>query len=90
MKESDIHRKIIKALNALPETFVFKVHGGPYQMAGISDIVGVHRGRPVALEVKRPGGKATAIQLAFLAKWIAAGGVGGVVTSVEEAIELLS
>lgn len=43
----------------------------------------------VALEVKRPGGKATVEQQSFLDLVTADHGIAGVVTSVEEAVALL-
>ena len=58
-------------------------------MAGWPDIIGVFRGRALALEVKRPGGKATKLQLATLDKWKAAGALAGVVTSIEEARRII-
>lgn len=57
---------------------------------GSSDILGVLAGgQMVCLEVKRPGGKATAHQVAWLAEMKALGALVGVVTSMEEAIEML-
>ena len=47
-------------------------------------------GRWLALEVKRPGGKGTPEQWAFLASIQRAGGVGEFVTSVEEAMAALT
>jgi hypothetical protein len=52
---------------------------------GSADLIGVYFGRFLALEVKQPGAKATAEQLAWLAKVHGVGGFGCVVHSVEEA-----
>jgi len=67
---------------------VIKTYGGPYRR-GLPDLIGVYRGRALALEVKRPGGKPTALQEYELGRWAAAGAVAGLVTSVEDAKRLL-
>ena len=51
---------------------------------GISDILGCHRGRLFAVEVKRPGNKATADQQNFLRNVVKSGGVGMVCRSLDE------
>lgn len=64
----------------------------PYGLCvGSSDLVGirVRDGRFVALEVKGDGGRATPEQRAWLALVERCGGVGGVVWSVGDALELL-
>lgn len=69
-----------------PDGWFFKIHGGIFQLAGIPDIIGVFRGRFVALEVKRPKvGRVTVLQATILRKISAAGGMAKVVHSVEEA-----
>jgi hypothetical protein len=68
-----------------------KIHGGPFQQAGIPDIIGCYKGRFVAIEVKVPGkeGTMSAIQRAIFSRIRLAGGVPHVVTSVTGAMELL-
>ena len=89
--EARLQRRIRKALEEeFPSCFFFKVHGGPYQSAGIPDLIGCVNGRFFGLEVKMPGGKkATKLQAATLLKIKNAGGVAFVITSVEEAIGLV-
>lgn len=67
---------------------VIKTYGGPYRK-GLPDLIAVYRGRTLALEVKRPGGKPTKLQQHELGKFAAAGAVTGVVTSVEDVKRLL-
>ena len=69
--------------------YCVKYHGGPFTQAGTPDLLGCLNGRAFAIEVKRPGGKATPLQLHELSQWAAAGAVAGVATSVEEAEGLL-
>jgi hypothetical protein len=56
---------------------------------GTPDFVGWLRGKPFALEVKRPGGKQSREQAGELMRCQLAGGVAAVVYSLEEAIEVL-
>ena len=90
MKESDLVRKIIKHLNNLEECFFFKHHGSMYSKAGVSDLIGTCRGRAVALEVKVGKNKATPIQMEFLNRWEKAGGIGAVVFSLEDAMNVIT
>lgn len=50
---------------------------------GCSDILGVWRGRALAVEVKRPGGKLTEHQERFLDAWQRAGGLAVVADSLD-------
>lgn len=66
-----------------------KVHGGPYQQGGISDLLGCVDGCYIALEVKIPErrNEVTKKQAHFIKQVIDEGGIAAVVTSVEEALE---
>ena len=72
--------------------FWVKVHGGPFQMVGLPDLVGCCKGRFIGLEVKMPerAGTLTPIQAAIIRKINEAGGIAGMVTSPGEAIELIN
>lgn len=52
--EEAIVKKIRKALQRSVGGFWFKVHGGPFQMAGLPDLLGCVQGRFIGIEVKRP------------------------------------
>ena len=82
--ESSIVNTILKWLNQQPSCQAEKTHGGRWGRAGKPDITGCYRGRRFELEVKRPGAKATKLQLATLKQWEKAGAITAVVTSVEE------
>ena len=86
--EKSITKSIQSWLKTQPYVWQFKVHGGPYQTAGIPDIVGCWKGRMFALEVKAQRGVATVLQTKTLEKIAEAGGVSGVVRSLDEAKEL--
>lgn len=93
MLEKALRSKIIKHLRTRYGGLWFVVHGGPFQSAGISDILGCWRGRFVAFEVKRPGTTrhaVTARQNAFLDSVLAAGGHAAVVRSVEEVEKIMT
>lgn len=79
-----------KVLNTLKSQggWWFKVHGGPFQLAGVPDIIGCWQGLFVAIELKVPGGEPTKLQLLVIEAIIKAGGRAGIATSVEEAINI--
>ena len=71
----------------------------PLQVKGISDILGIipppkrfsqFGGIPLAVEVKRPGGKLTIHQKVFLDDWNKAGGLGFVANSLDIVIKTLN
>lgn len=82
-----------------PNAWVFKVHGNPYQMSGVPDLLICLDGRLFAAEAKhhRPGesvsarlGRVTPGQWLQLQRIEDAGGVVGVVWSVEMLRHMLS
>lgn len=87
--EAPITRKILNRLRK-DGGFWVKFHGNPLSRRGHPDITGCYKGRYVAMEVKRPGGLLTTLQAATLREIQRAGGIAGVVTSVEEALDLLA
>ena len=86
--ESSITRSILDMLNGIPGCYAIKTHGGLFSQ-GQPDIVGAINGQMFAWEIKRPGGKATPLQMAILSKWTSAGVKTEVVTSLTEAKELI-
>jgi VRR-NUC domain len=56
---------------------------------GVPDLVILHSGRIIGLEVKSPGGTLSREQKEFRVEWERAGGVYGVARSVEEGTALL-
>jgi len=85
--ENPVVRKIIAYLKKMgPQCcWYMRTSGGPWGRRGLPDIIGTWKGVFFALEVKRPGGKATKLQLRELEKIRTAGGRAGVVTNVKEA-----
>jgi hypothetical protein len=81
-----------------PDAMIVKIHGGPYQTAGLPDLVVIVNGRAYGFEVKKQRlgesaehayGRATLPQQKRLADLRRAGGIGAVVLSVEEVLALL-
>lgn len=68
-----------------------KIHGGPFQSAGIPDLLGCVNGLFFGLEVKVPKrGKVSRIQEVVMAKIRNKGqGIAAVVTSPEEACDVV-
>ena len=89
MKESTLQRKIISLLRE-QGAYVFKAVGSPLQQRGTPDLLICWRGRFIALELKRPGEKASLLQEHEMERIMLAGGKAEVVTSVEEALQCIS
>jgi hypothetical protein len=81
----DAIRRYLKSIGAKTH----KTHGGPCGHAGAPDILGAYAGRPLALEVKKPGGRLTRLQIKELAEWEKAGAISGQVESVQDVKNLL-
>lgn len=92
-KESTVTRQItayLKTLKQAGEPIWFtKLHGGPMQQAGLPDLIVLYRGRLFAVEIKRPGGKATQLQLHTLAEMQKAGATVCVARSVDDVRTLI-
>ncbi len=89
MKEQDIVDKIKTYLKGVPNLFFWKEHGGQYGTAGIPDIIVCYKGRFIAFECKLPGRKPTVLQAITLKKIMLAGGIACVVTSLEQAKQVI-
>lgn len=97
--ENGLVTAIVKAVfKAHPSAWVFKVVGSPYQMTGIPDLLMCVDGLLIGAEVKfvRPGethehalSRATPGQRVQIARINTSGGQAGVVTSVQEALDLI-
>jgi len=85
--EAAITEAIIRWLHARG-AHVIKTYGGPYRR-GLPDLIGGFRGRALAPEAKRPGGKPTRLQQYELERFAASGAVAGVVTSVGDVQQLV-
>lgn len=64
-------------------------HMGIGHRKGISDILGVWQGKPLAIEVKRPGGRLTPEQKAFLKEFQDKGGIAIVAFCLEDVMKAL-
>lgn len=100
--ESRIENQILISLSKLKNGFFWKnvstgfkdghawrKQASPFAINGVSDILGIFKGRLIAFEVKTRQGRPTREQVAFIAKIQKLGGVAGVVRSFEEALQLL-
>ena len=84
--ETKVVKKILEMLENSFPGFYFKTHGGLYQRIGLPDILGVHRGRLIGIEVKCPGKEDTLTknQEKTLRLIRLYGGVGFMSTSTED------
>jgi len=89
-REAAIVKAIVSRIRAeYHGALVLKYHGGPHSVAGHPDLYGAVYSRAFALEVKRPGGRPTALQSARLDEWRRGGAITGVVTSADEAVGVI-
>jgi len=87
--EQDITRQIRQVLK-LCRVWHWKNWSGPMTYPkGISDILGVYQGRMLCIEVKKPGGRVSPEQRAFLDRVNDEGGIGFVAYSVDDVVERL-
>lgn len=68
----------------------FRTNKSPYRIRGVSDLLGIYKGRPLAIEVKTKTGRVSPYQKEFLDRWRAAGGVGFVARSVDDVMKALA
>lgn len=64
--------------------FYVKLHGSHMQRAGLPDLLIVYRGKMIAVEIKRPGGKPTALQVHTLSEMALAGAYTSIATCVND------
>lgn len=96
--EAGLQGRIVRAILKLhPQAFIFHPVGSPFQTAGIPDLLVCIEGLFVGIEVKwaRPGeshqhalSRATPQQRQQIQLIMRAGGMAGVVASVDEALDL--
>lgn len=89
MAERDIVAAIVRSAKK-QGWWTMKIHGGPYQPAGIPDLLLVKNGQAFFLEVKQPGKHPTPIQVRRMQEIeTQAGAKCYVVTGVDEANEFM-
>lgn len=89
MSEKTITDRIIRLLRK-EGFFVWKQHGGPMQRAGLPDVFAVRNGHLLAIEVKKPGGKASKLQEKTIRELEAAGAVAFVASGEAEVLARLT
>lgn len=88
--ETRLRKKIVIAIvKKYPKIYIRKIHGNQFQNIGIPDLLGCLHRIFFGIEIKVPGKKATPAQRLEISKIRDAGGVSGVATSIEEALEIL-
>jgi len=89
MSEQDLVNKIKRYLQSKENLFYWKEHGGQYGTAGIPDIIVCYKGKFIAFECKKPGGKPTILQKITLVKIERAGGIARIVTDLDQVKEII-
>jgi hypothetical protein len=89
VKESDIQTKILRWAEKLPEIWIVKYPGGTYGRKGVPDLLLSVKGKFLAIEVKKPGGKPTQMQLMEQEKIRMTGSRSEIVESFVEAKDII-
>lgn len=85
--ETRLRIKIVDALElAFPGLRAIKIHCGPYQEAGITDLICCYKGLFIAIEVKQPGEFSEPIQAHFQKTIRDAGGYAARHTSPKKSV----
>lgn len=88
-RETRRQRKIRQTLEREVGGVWFKTHGGPFQDAGLADLIGCVEGLFFAFEVKEPDGDPSELQLDFIKDIEEAGGIAAIVIDGEDAVHLV-
>jgi penicillin-binding protein-related factor A (putative recombinase) len=72
-----------------PTKKIFRKSRNPFHRKGVSDILGIWRGRPLAIEVKSAKGYASPEQKQFIKDFTEAGGIAFIARSVEDVEQFL-
>lgn len=72
-----------------PGKGIFRKCKSKYQRNGVADILGVYKGKPLAIEVKSKKGYPTVEQKAFLAEFEKMGGIAILARSIEDVEKVL-
>lgn len=94
-EEGKIKREICEYLEARGIFFWLNVvpdkrnYQSRYKMNGVPDILGIYKERLLAIEVKRPGGKLSSDQVAFINRASKSGAVVITAFRVDDVIEML-
>lgn len=67
----------------------FRRKTSSFCIRGVSDILGIWNGRPLAIEVKSLAGKVSDYQKDFLEKFVLNGGIGFIARSLSDVVEKL-
>lgn len=82
VSEKTIENQIKCYLDQIGAWYI-KTHGNMFSKAGTPDIIACINGRFVGIEVKKPGGKVSALQLAQIKRIERAGGIAFVTDSLK-------
>ena len=84
--EALLTRSVRSLLNAA-QIFHWKVWQGLGSAPGVSDIIGIHKGRMIAIELKAPKGTVSPAQEEFIRRINEAGGLAFVARTLDDVIE---
>ena len=97
-RESEIPlvKEILDFLSAQPKCMVWRntnhtraTHRSAYYRKGVPDILGIWRGRPLAVEVKKSDGVVSKEQIEFIEEFKSQGGIAFVARGVEDVLKAL-
>ena len=88
MKEKDLTKQI-RSLLKVCGIYHYKQHQGLGSTPGIADIIGIYKGKYLAIEIKGEGGRISDKQKAFIDRVNTEGGLGFFAWSVDDVVKNL-
>ena len=88
MKEANLTKQI-RSLLKVVGIYHYKQHQGLGSTPGIADIIGIYKGRYLAIEIKGQGGRISPRQQEFIDRVNAEGGLGFFAWSVDDVVAQL-
>lgn len=88
-KEATVERNVLNYLNSLPGT---KATKWPQEgrTKGHPDILCVHNGVTIMIEMKRPGKEQTMLQATTMSEWIHVGVIGAVAKTLDHVKDMMN
>ena len=90
MSETEFKKEVLEYLNSLPRTKAIKLRGSIYMERGTPDILCVHKGVPIFLELKVGKNVASKMQERQIKEWQSSGARAMVIRNMNQLEQLIT